>query len=199
MASRGQCRRGALNLGATPNPLYPIDSRSLCRMAGSNAEAATSLVKSYIGIPLLVDDELLGTLEIGQTTTSGLTRQDSELLQLIGGQAAVAIRNALRFEVEQGRVVELSGLAKLSQAAGSIQDLEELFARLVESVAPLFEVEIVGFLLYHESDHLLEGQVPFQGLPSNVVAVYRSIIQPESPADEILKSRQPILSLDAPS
>ncbi len=159
----------------------------------------TGLVKSYIGIPLLAEGELLGTLEIGQTATSGLTMQDLELLQLIAGQAALAIRNALRFEVEQGRVVELSGLAKLSQAAGSIQDMDELFARLVESVAPLFDVEIVGFLLHRESDHLLEGQVPFQGLPSNVVAVYRSTIQPDSPADEILKSRQTILGLDAPA
>ena len=173
-------------------PIFAPDGRV-------GADEQTGLVKSYIGIPLLVDNEMLGTLEVGQTATSGLTGQDAELLQLIGGQAAVAIRNALRFEVEQGRVAELSGLAKLSQAAGSIQESKELFARLVESAAPLFNVEIVGFLLYHESDHLLEGLVPFQGLPSNVVAVYRSVIQPESPAAQILKDRQTIIAVDAPS
>jgi GAF domain-containing protein len=163
------------------------------------ADGQAALVKSYIGIPLLADDELLGTLEVGQTTTSGLTRQDAELLQLISGQAAVAIRNALRFEVEQERVTELSGLAKLSQAAGAIQESKELFARLVDTIAPLFNIEIIGFLLFHENDLLLEGQVPFQGLPANVVAIYRSVIQPESPAAQILKSQQPILSMDAPN
>ncbi len=161
-------------------------------------EEAPSLVRSYIGIPLLADDTLLGTLEVGQITTSGLTRQDSELLQLIGGQAAVAIRNARRFQVEQERVAELSGLAKLSQAAGDIQEPKELFAHLVETIAPLFNVEIVGFLLYHETENLLEGQVPFHGLPSNVVAVYRSVIQPEGPSAQILNNQQPILSMDAP-
>ncbi|RJP54704.1 MAG: GAF domain-containing protein [Anaerolineaceae bacterium] len=172
-------------------PIFAPDGR----LEGSESPA---LVKSYIGIPLLVEDEFLGTLEVGQTVTSGLTKQDLELLQLIGGQAAVAIRNAHRFEVERERVAELSGLAKLSQAAGSIQESKELFTRLVETVAPLFNVEIVGFLIYHEKEHLLEGQVPFQGLPANVVAVYRSVIQPKSQAEQVLQSQQSILSMDAP-
>ena len=162
-------------------------------------DGQAALVKSYIGIPLLAEDELLGTLEVGQTATSGLTRQDAELLQLIGGQAAVAIRNARRFEAGQERMVELSGLAKLSQAAGGVQESKELFARLVDTIAPLFDVEIVGFLLYREADRLLEGQVPFQGLPPNVVAVYRSSILPKSAAEEILERQETLLGMDAPN
>ena len=173
-------------------PIFAPDGRL-------NENEAPGLVRSYIGIPLLADNELLGTLEVGQTTTSGLTKQDSELLQLIGGQAAVAIRNARRFQVEQERVEELSGLAKLSQAAGVIQEPKELFTRLVETIVPLFDVEMVGFLLYQETENLLAGQVPFQGLPSNVVAVYRSVIQPGGEAETILKDQRPILSMDAPA
>lgn len=173
-------------------PIFAPDGRL-------DANEAPGLVRSYIGIPLLADDELLGTLEVGQTTTSGLTKQDSELLQLIGGQAAVALRNARRFQVEQERVAELSGLTKLSQAAGAIQEPKELFTRLVDTIAPLFNVEMVGFLLYQESENLLAGQAPFQGLPSNVVAVYRSAIQPEGEAAQIIQEQQPILSMDAPA
>lgn len=157
------------------------------------------LVKSYIGIPLLANDVLVGTLEVGQVATSGLTRHDAEVLQLLGRQAAIAIRNAIRFEVEQERVVELGGLAKLSQAASFIHEPDELFARLVDTIVPLFDVEIVGFMLYRENDRLLAGQVPYQGLPSDVVAVYRSVIQADSPAEQVLKARQPILTMDAPT
>ncbi len=180
------------SLRASRQPVFVPDGRI-------NAEGAKTLIKSYIGIPLLAENELLGSLEVGQTTTSGLTRQDSAMLQLLAGQAALAIRNALRFKAEQGRVAELSGLAKLSQAAGAIRDMEELFTRLVESIAPLFNVEIVGFLIHREAEHVLQGQVPFQGLPSNVVAVYRSVIQPESQAAQLLESRQTILGMDAPT
>lgn len=158
----------------------------------------TGPLKSYIGIPLLAEGEAVGWLEVGQTATSGLTRQDAELLQLIGGQAAIAIRNARRFEAEQERAAELDGLAKLSRSAAFIQDPDELFAALVGAVAPLFDVEIVGFLLFRETDRLIEARSPFQGLPPNVAAVYRSIIQPGGAAESLVKDPQPILSMDAP-
>jgi hypothetical protein len=115
---RSQFEGYSESIPANRRPVFAPDGR-LCD------NHPTGLVKSYIGIPLLADDELLGTLEVGQTTTSGLTMQDLQLLQLIAGHAAVAVRNARRFEVEVERVAELSGLAKLSQAVGSIQDLND--------------------------------------------------------------------------
>ncbi len=160
---------------------------------------ADSIIKSYIGLPLAAEGDFLGALEVGQTTTAGLTQQDFELLQLVSSQAAVALRNALRYEEEQERVAELTGLANLAQAAGSIHDSKELFSRLVETILPLFQVDVVGFLLYNETDRLLEGQVPFQGLPANVVAVYRSVIHPEGPGDQLIQGQKTILTLDAPN
>jgi GAF domain-containing protein len=164
-----------------------------------DANGTIGFVNSYIGVPLMVGDDLLGTLELGQNTTQGLSAQDAGLLGLVSGQIALAIRNAQLFEGEQARTAELSGMTKLSEAVGAIQDLNELFKRLVAIIAPLFQVEIAGFLIYREEGHLLEGQVPFQGLPDNVVAVYRSVIQPGSPAEQLVNERQPILALHAPS
>lgn len=168
----------------------------------SSAKSATrerTVVKAYIGIPFLVDEELVGSLEIGQTATAGFNENDFELLKLVAGQAGVALRNARRYESEQERITELTGLTKLAEAAGAIQDPQELFTRLVDTVAPLFNVEIVGFLLYNEADRELEGQVPFQGLPVNVVTVYHSILMPGSPGESILKSGETISTLDAPN
>lgn len=162
-----------------------------------DGEESSAPLKSYIGIPLVAEGEWIGALEVGQTTASGLTSQDAELLRLLGAQAAVAIRNARRFELEQQRVEELNGLAKLSQAVAFIHEPDQLFARMAETAAALFDVEVAGFLLYHETDRLLRGQPPFQGLPANVVAVYRSTIAAGSPAAQLLQDARPILSPDA--
>jgi len=161
-----------------------------------DASESAGLFKSYIGVPLLAAGELVGVLEAGQTSANALTRQDAEILQLIGGQAAYAIRNALRFETEQERMTELRGLARLSQAASS-HEMGEMFARLVETVASLFDVDVAGFLLFRETDLLLEAQAPFRGLPENVVAVYRSVIRRDSAGFRILEQTQPLLSMDA--
>ena len=49
---------------------------------------------------------------------------------------AGAIRNAKLYEDEQKRVAELVGLANLNQALGSMQDVQEVFANLIDSIAP---------------------------------------------------------------
>ena len=93
---------------------------------------------------------------------------------MVAGQIGMALRNAMLYEQERRRTVELSGLANLAQAVTAIREPQELFARLVESVAPLFDVEVVGFLLYDENKRTLEGQVPFRGLPPHIVQIYRA-------------------------
>ena len=93
--------------------------------------------------------------------------------------------------------VELSGLANLAQAVSAIREPQNLFSRLVESVTPLFEAEIIGFLLYDENKHTLEGQVPFLGLPPHIVQIYRTTIAPNSPAEALLNERKPILTRNA--
>ncbi|HEY2982425.1 MAG TPA: GAF domain-containing protein, partial [Anaerolineales bacterium] len=158
---------------------------------------STTPIQAYLGIPLLAGGELVGTLEAGQSSAAAFGQHNVDLLQLISGQAAVVIRNASLYDDEQQRVAELTGLANLNQAISAIQDPRDLFARLVESVAPLFEAEIVGFLLYDEARRVLEGQVPFRGLPPQIVQIYRAPIAPDSPAEAVLQNLQPILTTDA--
>ena len=113
--------------------------------------------------------ELVGTLEAGQMPGGAFGQHDLDLLQLVAGHAAVAIRNASLYEYEQRRSAELAGLADLNQSFGSIHDPQDLFARLIDSIAPLFDADIIGFLLYDEEKRTLEAQIPFRGLPAHFV------------------------------
>ena len=150
----------------------------------------SSPVQSYLGLPLIADHQLVGTLEIGHLSAGVLGQHDCDLVQLVAAQAAYSIRNAMIFASEQSRAAELSSLANLAQVFGASQDYTNLISRLVDTIAPLFLVEILGFLLYDENKRTLEGQIPFQGLPAHIVEIYRTTIQPESEAEKILTSRK---------
>jgi GAF domain-containing protein/nitrogen-specific signal transduction histidine kinase len=167
--------------------------------AGSGSQGGSTLARlaSYVGLPLMAGSELVGFVEAGQTRSSVFTPGDFDLLKLVIGQAGVALHNALVYEQERKRTIELSGLANLAQAVSAIREPQELFSRLVESVTPLFNAEIVGFLLYDENKHTLEGQVPFLGVPSHIVRIYRTSIPPNSPAEALLRERKPILTRKA--
>ena len=163
----------------------------------TNGATEPYAVRSYIGVPLIDSENLVGTLEVGQSAEDTFSQYDLEMLHLIAGQVAIAIRNALLFEAEQQRTTELTGLANLAQAVSVSQDLKDLFERLVKSVSPLFDVEIIGFLLYDEGKRTLEGQIPFQGLPPHIVEIYRANIPDDKAASDIIASQRPLTTINA--
>ncbi len=154
---------------------------------------------SYLGVPLLVGGELVGTLELASVAVDAFSQADEDALKMLAGQAAVALHNAILFREERRQSLELSGLAHLARVTASIQDAEDLFARLVESVAPLFEVEMLGVLLYDEFHRQLVGQPPFMGLPTDFLALYRVQIPPESEAERVLFSQSLIVAREPAS
>lgn len=175
-------------------PILIVDARAHPEL---EANGEVFPVQSYLGIPLIAGGELVGMIEAGQRDEGAFGQHDLDLLELVAGQAAVAIRNARIYVDEQKRAAELVGLANLNQSLGAVRETQELFGRLVESIAPLFAAEIVGFLLYDEDKRTLEGKIPFRGLPPHLVEIYRASIPANSPAEEVINSQKPVFTMNA--
>ncbi len=175
--------------------VWVFDAQEQAALEVSNSNLAP--LQSYIVTSLLVGSELIGTLLLASTSPGTLRREDLEMVQLISGQAAIAVHNALLYRSEQRRSAELLGLAQLTQAFSSVRDPKGLFSRLVQSIVPLIPVEILGFLLYNESQRLLEGQAPYYGLPSQFLELYKVQVQPGSPAEQALLDQTTIISDNA--
>ena len=156
-----------------------------------------SPVQAYLGFPLLAEDKLIGALELGHFTPGILGQPDLDLVQLVSSQIAYSLRNALSYLAEQARISELSGLANLVESLGVSHDYANLIQRLIESVTPLFSVDILGFLLFDEGKRTLEAQPSFLGLPPHIVDIYRAQISINSPAEEIVQARNVITTRNA--
>lgn len=154
-------------------------------------------IKSFIGVPLAIDKELIGTLELGSFDPNAYHLDDLNLLILMAGQASVALRNAIRYQSEQRRAAELAGLSQLAQAFTTVHEPKSVFSHLVDAIAPLLPVEILGFLIYNEATRTLEGQEPVRGLPSQIVELYRAPILPGSAAEQTLLNQDVIITDNA--
>ncbi len=163
----------------------------------SMVEVGGILARAWMSVPLIVGQEFLGTLTLASLNEGEYQKEDLDLLRLLGDQAAVAVHNALLYQMEQHRANELNGLAQLAQAFSSARDAQTLFTNLVQSIAPLVAVEILGFLLYNESQRMLEGQVPFYGLPPQFLELYKVRVDPGSPLEASLLAQDIILSENA--
>ncbi len=179
-----------------PKPLV-VEDLALQPELRPGGGRGTEALQSLIGISLMVADNLVGTLVAGSLTRAAFTARDTAQLAAMAGPAAVALHNARRFRDEQHRAIELSSLAQLAQGFSAMRDPKSLFARLVQSILPLVNVEILGFLIYNENTRTLEGQEPIFGMPSQFVEVYRIPVVQNSLAEQLLVDQNTIVTENA--
>ncbi|WP_299025310.1 GAF domain-containing protein [uncultured Thermanaerothrix sp.] len=183
-------------LARTRRPLLlsRVEERSDLHQA---LDRQTYPLRSYMGVPLVVGKELIGTLELGSLTADHFQASDLELLRLISGQAAIAIHHALLYRQEQRRAIELAGLAQLAQAFSSVRDPRELYDRLINSILPLLQVNVLGFLIFNENTRRLEAQAPFIGLPPEFLEMYRVPVGANSPLERALLEQDVLITENA--
>jgi serine phosphatase RsbU (regulator of sigma subunit)/anti-sigma regulatory factor (Ser/Thr protein kinase) len=85
-------------------------------------------VRSLLGVPLVVERQLVGVLHIGTLTPRAFSQEDAELLQLVGDRAALAIERDRLYE--QHRIAEMLQRSVLPEKLPEIPGLA-LAARYV--------------------------------------------------------------------
>jgi GAF domain-containing protein/nitrogen-specific signal transduction histidine kinase len=92
--------------------------------------------RAYLGVPLRLGDELLGTLELCAARPGAFAENDARLLSIIGGQAAQAIANATRYEQAdsslRARLEQLRALQRVSSQLAITLSQEEILAYVLE-------------------------------------------------------------------
>ena len=154
-------------------------------------------MQSYLGVPLVFGEAPVGVLELYSLLPKDFQSEDLDLIRLLAEQAAVSIHNARLYETEERRAVELSGLTDLLGAFRSVRDPQEVFSTLIRSISPLVNFDILGFILYNENEGVLAAQVPFKGLPAQIVELYRLKIKPGEPIEKALIDQDMICSENA--
>ncbi len=111
--------------------------------------------RSYIGIPLQVGGDFVGTFELASYRRDTYGEHELEVLQAVADQAAVAIENAYLCAEMQRRAEQQEGLARIAALAGSTLDLSELLDRVMSETIGLLGAEKGVLLLHDESQEAL--------------------------------------------
>jgi signal transduction histidine kinase len=104
-------------------------------------------IKSLLGVPLVVEGELLGVLHVGSLHRRDFTSDEVDLLQLVADRAAVAIGHARLFAAERQARARLEQLQIVTDAALSHLELDELLSGLLERIHDMLEVDTVAILM----------------------------------------------------
>ena len=80
--------------------------------------------QSEVAVPIAIGNQVMGVLDIQDDTIGGLRPEDSDLLQSVANQVAVALRNARLYKEIQQRGQRESALRSINQKITSTTDME---------------------------------------------------------------------------
>jgi signal transduction histidine kinase/CheY-like chemotaxis protein/nitrate/nitrite-specific signal transduction histidine kinase len=125
----------------------------VCSMTGVDAQPlAGSGFRSFLGIPLLAQGQVLGALCLFGRPLNHFASAGSALLGTVGQQIGMTVRNALRYEEAQQRGLQIQVAADISHAASSAQDLNTLLSSGVELLRQRFDYGFVGLFLADDAN-----------------------------------------------
>ena len=104
-------------------------------------------LKSLLGVPLTVGDEVLGVLHVGTLMARRFGHEDVELLQLVADRAAIAIEHARLFEAERTARVRLEHVQEVTDAALGYLEVDELLEVLLPRIRGILGADTCAVLL----------------------------------------------------
>jgi GAF domain-containing protein len=94
---------------------------------------------AYAAIPLMTEERVAGALTILFDARRGFSPEERELMQLLAGQAAVAIENARLFEASERRRRAAEHLTETARVVAQSLDVDEVARRLTRSLCELLD------------------------------------------------------------
>ncbi len=135
---------------ATRQPVLVADVRKDPRYLN-----AVDAVRAELAVPMVARGKVVGVIDVQSTRVGAYTEYERSLLRVIAARVAVTIDNARLFRRvdRQNRTLKL--LSQISQEFSSILDLDELLARIADSVKTLINYDAFSILLLDEPAGLL--------------------------------------------
>jgi diguanylate cyclase (GGDEF)-like protein len=119
------------------------------------------LSRSWLGVPLLGDEELIGLIAVTNYEPNSFDVADQLLMEQIGQQAALAIQNARHYE-EAERQAKLDSLTGVSNHKHFIEVLYEETDKALTAMMPLslIMLDIDHFKIYNDTyGHMVGDEV----------------------------------------
>jgi GAF domain-containing protein len=150
----GQGVIGAVMLSGRPTAVPDI---SASFDLGSPPDLAAYGLQSAIGMPMLEDGHLWGTLSVFDVKKRDWTGNDQRVLATLGNQGVVAVRNAELYDNNQRSIWELKNLQEALQAATSTLDLNQVLQQVLAGAAKASSAQIGCLALEDAGKLVLKG------------------------------------------
>ncbi|NKQ34781.1 MAG: GAF domain-containing protein [Chloroflexi bacterium] len=119
-------------------------------------EAEESPFQSLLAVPMTIEAELIGALNVQTLRRHEFSPDEVEALALIGDLAAGTIAKARLYDRQRQQIGELQALAQVSEAVTSPQYLDDILDVVTEMAAQMMDTAVCSLFLLNEAGTHLE-------------------------------------------
>ena len=112
-------------------------------------------VRSELAVPLIIEGQLIGVLNVDSTRKNAFSADDEELLVALGNHAAQVIHNSWLHEAVAHNLQRLEALFQVAQSIISSLNLEDILQRVTANACRLMDAKVCSLMLLNaERDRL---------------------------------------------
>ncbi len=139
--------------------------------------AATQAARSYLGVPILQGDLLLGMIAVQDNDRNDRFSESHERLMLtIASQVGLAIQNLRLLEQTRRRASELASINRITTTTTTIRDVQSMLEGIAREVVAIFNARNTGIALLDPTHTKLTVVADFNRNPQEESA--RGVIIP---------------------
>ena len=113
-------------------------------------------VKIICQLPLIIDDQPLGIIELQCHQERDFQTEDIEWLSVVANQVGLSIQNGKLFSETQQRIFELTTLATIDTAVIEHMEAQNTYSMILNQVIAGLKVDAAVLFLYRPEENLLE-------------------------------------------
>jgi len=147
-------------------------------------------VRSELAVPLEVNGEVRGVLNVDSDRTSAFSAEDQELLEALAAQAARVIQNTWLYEQLRLKARLLESLASVSRAINSALNLDEALNTVTREACVLMQAKMCSLMMLDETRAWLDLRASF-GAGKNYVQKPRLSVG-ESLLGTVVRRKKPV-------
>jgi PAS domain S-box-containing protein len=153
--------------------------------------------RSELAVPIRVQDQVVGVLDVQSTELNAFDQADLFILQTLADQAAVAIENARLFEAEREQRELSESLVEAAVAVGSTLELDEVLDHLLEQVERVVPADTCNVMLIEEDIARIARWRGYQRFGSKEFASTATFPLAEVVyLQQMIKTRKPVMISD---
>ncbi len=150
--------------------------------------------ETYIGVPIVVNDRVIGVVSIQSYKQNDYNDEKVRLLQILSTNMGVALQNARLFEetnkllreTEQ-RTAELAIINSVQASLAAKLDIQGIYDAVGDKIRNIFDAQVVDICLFDRKENLLrfpytiERGVRFPDEPMNVIGFRKHVLETAKP------------------